>query len=58
MEGNQGGGQDIQSIFGNFFGGDEHFMGGGGGLRQGQSKQFQYTVPLEDIYNGNELKFQ
>lgn len=50
LEGNQGGGgNDIQSIFGSFFGGDDFGGFGGGGLRQGQSKQFQYAVSLEDI---------
>jgi len=48
LEGNQGGGQDIQSIF-SMFGGGDFGGGGGGGLRQGQSKQFQYAVSLEDI---------
>jgi len=46
LEVNQGGG--MQSIF-DMLGGDFEGYGGGGGLRQGQSKQFQYAVSLEDI---------
>lgn len=49
------GGQQEMDVFSSFFGGG---FGGGNSLQQGQDLQLQFSVSLEDIYNGREQQLQ
>jgi len=45
----------MDDFFGGFFGGG---FGGSQQLRKGQNMQLNFSVSLEDIYNGKEQKLQ